>query len=57
MPETIAFQTKVEVALAEIRRAGERGIPEGVVLADAGYGTDTGSAPDSPKWNGGTWSA
>jgi len=42
VPETIAFQTKVEIALAEIRRAGERGIPEGVVLADAGYGTDTG---------------
>ena len=41
VPETIAFQTKVEIALAEIRRAGERGIPEGVVLADAGYGTDT----------------
>ena len=38
----MVFQTKAEIALAQIRRARERGIPEGVVLADAGYGTDTG---------------
>ena len=42
VPSEIAFQTKAEIALAQIRRARERGIPEGVVLADAGYGTDTG---------------
>jgi len=41
VPGEIAFQTKAEIALAQIRRARERGIPEGVVLADAGYGTDT----------------
>jgi SRSO17 transposase len=40
-PET-TFQSKPEIALAQIRRARERGIPEGVVLADAGYGNDTG---------------
>lgn len=42
VPAEIAFHTKAEIALAQIRRARERGIPEGVVLADAGYGTDTG---------------
>ena len=42
VPTEIVFQTKAEIALAQIRRARERGIPEGIVLADAGYGTDTG---------------
>jgi SRSO17 transposase len=41
VPESIQFQTKPEIALGQIRRARERGIPQGVVLADAGYGTDT----------------
>jgi SRSO17 transposase len=38
----VTFQTKPEIALGQIRRARERGIPEGVVLADAGYGNDSG---------------
>ena len=42
MPDSIPFQTKAEIALDQIRRARERGIPQGVVLADAGYGTDPG---------------
>jgi SRSO17 transposase len=42
VPGEIVFQTKAEIALAQIRRARERSIPEGIVLADAGYGTDTG---------------
>jgi SRSO17 transposase len=42
VPAEIAFHTKAEIALAQIRRARERGIPDGIVLADAGYGTDTG---------------
>jgi SRSO17 transposase len=41
VPAEVRFETKPEIALAQIRRARERGIPEGVVLADAGYGTDT----------------
>jgi SRSO17 transposase len=41
VPDSIQFQTKPEIALDQIRRARERGIPQGVVLADAGYGTDT----------------
>ena len=41
VPQPIQFQTKPEIALEQIRRACERGIPQGVVLADAGYGTDT----------------
>jgi SRSO17 transposase len=42
VPDSIQFQTKPEIALDQIRRARERGIPQGVVLADAGYGTNTG---------------
>jgi SRSO17 transposase len=41
VPDWIEFQTKPKIALDQIRRARERGIPQGVVLADAGYGTDT----------------
>jgi SRSO17 transposase len=41
VPDSIRFQTKPEIALDQIRRARERGIPQGVVLADAGYGTDS----------------
>ena len=41
VPEEITFQTKPEIALEQIQRARERGLPEGVVLADAGYGNDT----------------
>jgi SRSO17 transposase len=42
VPSEIPFRTKPEIALEQIRRARQRGIPEGVVLADAGYGNDTG---------------
>lgn len=42
VPKEIQFRTKPEIALEQIRHARERGLPEGVVLADTGYGTDTG---------------
>ncbi|MEJ5370330.1 MAG: IS701 family transposase, partial [Bryobacteraceae bacterium] len=41
VPEEVEFQTKPEIALGQIREALERGLPCGVVLADAGYGADT----------------
>jgi SRSO17 transposase len=41
VPETLAFQTKPEIALEQIRRAVEQEIPVGVVLGDAGYGNNT----------------
>jgi SRSO17 transposase len=40
VPEAIAFQTKPQLALAQIRAALTQGVPPGVVLADAGYGAD-----------------
>ena len=49
MPDSVQFQTKPEIALDQIRGARERGIPQGVVLADAGYGTDTGFRAELTK--------
>ena len=39
VPEEIGFQTKPEIALDQIRAACAAGLPRGVVLMDAGYGT------------------
>src|SRR5215471_13335560 len=41
IPEEIAFQTKPEIALEQIKAARAAGLPEGVVPMDAGYGNDT----------------
>jgi SRSO17 transposase len=40
IPPEIAFQTKPQIALAQIKQAQAQGIAPGVVLADAGYGND-----------------
>jgi SRSO17 transposase len=40
VPENVAFQTKPEIALDQIKTALENGVPAGAVLADAGYGVD-----------------
>jgi len=42
VPEEIEFKTKPQIALDQIREALMIGIPQGVVLADAGYGNDSG---------------
>lgn len=39
IPDHVQFKTKHELALDMIRRAVEDGVPYGVVLADAAYGT------------------
>ena len=44
--QTIAFQTKPEIAFEQIKAARAAGLPEGVVLMDAGYGNDTGLRTD-----------
>ncbi len=42
VPESIAFATKPAIALAQIAAlAADPTVPEGVVLADAGYGADS----------------
>src|SRR6201988_1667020 len=46
VPETIAFQTKPEIAFGQISAAQAAGLPPGVVLMDAGYGNDTGLGTD-----------
>ena len=40
VPEEIAFRTKPEIALEQIRAALAAGIPRGVLLMDAGFGTN-----------------
>ena len=40
VPEEIVFETKPAIALGQIRRAQEEGVPVGTVLADAGYGDE-----------------
>ena len=42
MPHEIKFQTKPEIALGQIRSLVNKGMPRGVVLADAAYGKDSG---------------
>src|SRR4051794_1528387 len=44
VPQEIAFQTKPEIALAQIKAARAAGLPEAVVLMGAGYGNDTRAA-------------
>jgi SRSO17 transposase len=41
VPEAIAFRTKPEIALDQVRQAVADGVPPGVVVTDAGYGNDT----------------
>lgn len=41
VPDDVVFQTKPEIALDQIKAACEAGLRRGVVLMDAGYGTDT----------------
>lgn len=41
VPADLAFATKPEIALAQVRQAVDSGVPQGIVLADAAYGTNT----------------
>jgi len=41
VPDTVPFATKPEIALAQLRSAKERGVPQGIVLADAAFGSNT----------------
>jgi SRSO17 transposase len=42
VPREISFQTKPDIALAQIRSLVNEDVPRGVVLADAAYGDDSG---------------
>ena len=41
VPRSLSFKTKPEIALEQIRWACEAGLPRGVALMDAAYGTDS----------------
>lgn len=40
VPEEIGFETKQQIALAQLKQCCEREIPKGIVTADAAYGND-----------------
>ena len=40
VPEEVGFETKTAIALGQLRRAREAGIPAGIVLGDAAYGDE-----------------
>ncbi len=42
IPQQVLFETKLEIALSQIRQALADGIAQGTVLADPAYGNDTG---------------
>lgn len=42
VPEAVIFQTKAAIALSQLRQLVEAGLPQAPVLADAGYGNDSG---------------
>src|ERR1039458_8768416 len=41
IPGDVVFETKVKMVLSEIRKSAEQGVPQGILLADAGYGNTT----------------
>jgi SRSO17 transposase len=41
VPDEVAFKTKHEIALEQLRGACEAGLPRGVTLLDAGYGNNS----------------
>jgi SRSO17 transposase len=41
VPEDIGFRTKPQIALEQVRRACEAGLPRGVALMDPAYGNDS----------------
>lgn len=50
VPEEVAFHTKQEIALTQIEATLEAGVPRGVVLADAAYGSDTAFRDQLTAW-------
>jgi SRSO17 transposase len=40
VPKDLGFSTKSHIALLQLQQCHERGIPHGIVLADAAYGND-----------------
>jgi SRSO17 transposase len=51
VPREIAFRTKGAMALEQIQQALAAGLPRGVVLADAAYGTEVDWRDQLSAWN------
>jgi SRSO17 transposase len=50
VPEDIVFMTKPQIALQQVRAALDANIPQGIFLADAGYGNDTQFRDQLTAW-------
>lgn len=50
VPEEIDFRTKGQIARAQIEAALARGVPRGMVLADAAYGDDSAFRDQLREW-------
>jgi SRSO17 transposase len=50
VPDTVQFATKPQIALAQIRAAVARGVPQGIVLADAAFGSNTAFREALNEW-------
>jgi SRSO17 transposase len=51
IPDDIAFATKPQIALAQVRQALDAGIPRGIFIGDAGYGNNTDLRDRLTQWN------
>jgi SRSO17 transposase len=50
IPKEVKFQTKPQLALKEIRRALDDGVPQGVVLTDSAYGSSSDFRAQLEEW-------
>jgi SRSO17 transposase len=50
VPDDIAFATKPEIALKQVRTALDSGVPRGTFVGDAGYGNDTKLRDQLTAW-------
>ncbi|RCX06862.1 IS701 family transposase [Extensimonas vulgaris] len=50
VPETLAFATKTDIALAQVEQALAEGVPRGVVLADPAYGDSAAFRDRLSEW-------
>lgn len=51
VPDDIAFETKPQIALKQVRAALDADVPRGIFVGDAGYGNDTKLRDKLTEWD------